>query len=345
MTYRSRLTLAVAVSAMVHLTLFVAFGPGVAKPSFFSEPEPESMVVRLVQPEEQERPQFIDSGAPTEEPPPEDTNLVSVDNTRAQDRLQDGGDTQPNFEIVEDIFDPGNPADEVAPPQLDTVAESTESAPSIETPPSPEGDAESEPSEEQADTEGQGPISSEWESTPTEDLIAAMKVENEEEGGGDSEEGEAQDDSSKSEESVEAPFQVAQAPQQAAQTVPEIGIHRGPETGGADAEGDESFAAKEHVLGEYMREVRRRVERSWRTSLQLKYSGLSGVRAVLKCTISPDGEVLKVDIVEKGNSLVYAALCKQAIERAGPFGSFPFDVPPIYRTQNLEIEWTFSLFQ
>jgi hypothetical protein len=60
------------------------------------------------------------------------------------------------------------------------------------------------------------------------------------------------------------------------------------------------------------------------------------------CAISPSGEVVSVTIVDPGESVSFAPLCKEAIEEAGPFPPFPFEVPEAYRNRNLEIRWTFS---
>ena len=121
-----------------------------------------------------------------------------------------------------------------------------------------------------------------------------------------------------------------------------IGIARGRESGGAEVKGDLSFNANRHALGEYMLGVRRQVERAWRMSLQFKYTGTSRATATLECSIRPDGILEHVKILERGHSVIYAALCKQAIERAAPFGPFPFDVPLSYRSENLVIRWKFS---
>ncbi len=91
-----------------------------------------------------------------------------------------------------------------------------------------------------------------------------------------------------------------------------------------------------------MLKVRNRVEREWRAALQLRYSGVSRTYAIIECSIRPDGTLEYAKIIEPGSSLTYAVLCRQAIEQAGPFGPFPFDVPEIYRSENLRITWKFS---
>jgi hypothetical protein len=137
-------------------------------------------------------------------------------------------------------------------------------------------------------------------------------------------------------------FQVAAAQRAPEVPVQELRAEKGREGGGAEKPGFTSFEANKHVLGEYMLKVRDRVEREWRTALHLRYSGVSRAATTIHCVIRPDGTIESVRILEPGDSLTYAVLCRDAVERAGPFGPFPFDVPEIYRTENLEINWKFS---
>jgi hypothetical protein len=103
-----------------------------------------------------------------------------------------------------------------------------------------------------------------------------------------------------------------------------------------------SFEAMESEFAPYLRDVRNRVERRWKALIQLRYSGSSTTKAVLDCAIDSKGRLVHVTVVEPGDSASYAGLCKEAIERAGPFPPFPFEVPAVYRNKNLEIRWTFS---
>jgi hypothetical protein len=123
---------------------------------------------------------------------------------------------------------------------------------------------------------------------------------------------------------------------------PHLGVSKARPGGAAEGKGFIGFEALEHELGPYLKEVRDRVERNWRAALEMRFSGASRTQAVLDCAISPQGKLVRVKIVEPGDSPTFAVLCKQAIEKAAPFSPFPFDVPAIYRSQNLEIRWTFS---
>jgi hypothetical protein len=100
--------------------------------------------------------------------------------------------------------------------------------------------------------------------------------------------------------------------------------------------------ALQDELAPYLREVRARVERRWNEALLTRYRGTNPTRAVVDCVIAPDGSLVAATIVDAGPDRLYAALCREAIERAAPFGAFPFQVPDIYRSSNLEIRWTFS---
>lgn len=110
----------------------------------------------------------------------------------------------------------------------------------------------------------------------------------------------------------------------------------------AEGKGFLAFEAMKSEIAPYMMEIRRRVERHWRAAMTLKYSGTTPTKAVIDCAISPEGELLYVTVVEPGSSVSFAPLCKESIEKAGPFPPFPFKVPDIYRNKNLEIHWTFN---
>jgi hypothetical protein len=120
---------------------------------------------------------------------------------------------------------------------------------------------------------------------------------------------------------------------------------RGRVEGGVKRTGLMAFEAMESEIAPYLKAIRQRVERNWRTALHTRYSGTARTRAVLDCAIAPDGHIIEVAIVEPGDSATFAPLCKQAIENAGPFGPFPFEAPEIYRSKNLEIRWTFSFLE
>lgn len=113
-------------------------------------------------------------------------------------------------------------------------------------------------------------------------------------------------------------------------------------SGGVGSQGFLSFEAKQSEFAPYLRDVRDRVEKRWKALMHVRYSGSSTAEAVIDCVIAPDGKLDRVAIVESGESATFAGLCKQAIEQAGPFKPFPFQVPEVYQSKNIEIRWTFN---
>jgi hypothetical protein len=135
------------------------------------------------------------------------------------------------------------------------------------------------------------------------------------------------------------PIQVAQADPSIPQR-PSPGTSRARESGAK--QGITNFQAIQSEIAPYLKHVRAQVEREWNEMLYTRYSGTSPVKAVIDCAISPSGELISVSAVGTPNDRLYSALCRDAVQRAGPFGPFPFAVPDIYRDKNLEIRWTFS---
>jgi outer membrane biosynthesis protein TonB len=115
-----------------------------------------------------------------------------------------------------------------------------------------------------------------------------------------------------------------------------------PGGGGVQTRGLGAFEAHQDELAPYLLEVRKTVERHWRAALELRYSGTTPTAAVVDCAIRPDGSLAYVTVVEPGDSVSFGGLCQGAIEKAGPFAPFPFEVPDIYRSKDLEIRWTFN---
>ncbi|HEO69945.1 MAG TPA: hypothetical protein ENN80_01680 [Candidatus Hydrogenedentes bacterium] len=120
---------------------------------------------------------------------------------------------------------------------------------------------------------------------------------------------------------------------------------RGRVEGGVKRKGFTGFEAMQDEMAPYLRMIRDRVERRWNAALVLRYSGTSPTHAVIDCAINADGEVVRAEIIEPGSSASFAPLCREAIETAGPFGPFPFEIPKLYRSQDLEIQWTFSFLK
>lgn len=137
----------------------------------------------------------------------------------------------------------------------------------------------------------------------------------------------------------EAPIKIAQAQTTLPQR-PDSGMSR--ERGGVTKQGDTNFDAIQSEIAPYLKQVRQRVEQRWNEMLYTRYSGSSPVKAVIDCAIDPEGNLVSVSVVGTNNDKLYSALCRDAVQRAGPFGPFPFEVPDIYQGKNLEIRWTFN---
>lgn len=295
-------------SVMGALAVVDAIGPSYAR---------EEPLVLNLQPEPQGFRNFVDTAVPATSPVDPDTDLIS-DRTSKASGLQDsqGDRPGPRLKQSSDVDDLGGrvaPA-ATAPPQ----------------PPAPRAES----AEPQAEPDAPATSPEPQDETLPEALTALARTE------------EAQ--TPLPEEAPEpARQQMAQAQPQppmtpAAPPQPHLGLSKARPDGAAEGKGFVGFEALEHELGPYLKEVRDRVERNWRAALEIRFSGVSRTRAVLDCAISPQGKLVRVKIVESGDSPTFAVLCKQAIEKAAPFPPFPFDVPAIYRTQNLEIRWTFS---
>jgi hypothetical protein len=102
-----------------------------------------------------------------------------------------------------------------------------------------------------------------------------------------------------------------------------------------------NYEAMQDDIAPYMKEVRRRVEVKWIELLVTRYTGATQTKAVVDCKISPQGELLSVEIV-KATDRVFGGMCVEALKRAAPFPPFPFQVPDMFREKNLEIQWTFN---
>ena len=303
MDYNRRMIRCLAVAFAVHLVVF-ALPAGCPRKweGTGAAAARQPLVLTFKQPEKPIR--LIESGAPATEPVDPDTDLIAEHASKAQD--------------MSDVIGTRNA------PFVPKAAESDElrqpgPAPEPVTPPPPPEPPAAPPAEKSP--EGSLP------STGKDDAARAAAQTPTAPGTPNAPEGER--------------IQIAKAeptlaPQQ------EQGQTRGRVEGGVKSKGFLSFEAMESEFAPYLREIRNRVERRWKSLIQLRYSGTSTTRAVVDCAIGSDGKLVSIAVVEPGESASYAGLCKEAIERAGPFPPFPFKVPELYRNQNLEIRWTFS---
>ncbi len=340
MSYSARIGGAIVASLLLNLALLMALPHAVRGNVSLAENPTRERAIRLdFRPPESELEQnealrrLIDPGAAAERPVGE-TDLISSQDSQAQDNSDAEGDpAKPAVDEIDD-FDqlgtpPAMPSEPVAvpPPAPEPLLTETptQPAPELAAPvaePRETGTvlARAEPAE--AQPEPVAPLKSE---TDLEELTPVEQTELE---------------------PTPERFKVADAAPPAVPSRPlpvqELRSTRGREDGGATDSGFTSFEATRHELGEYMLLVRKAVEREWRTTLRLRYTGVSRTEALIACSIRPDGTLEYARVVDAGSSLTYAVLCRQAIEQAAPFAPFPFTVPEIYRKDNLEITWKFS---
>jgi hypothetical protein len=268
---------------------------------------PEPIVLDL-QPEARPEPsppqQLVDVAVPAEAPP-QVTEHIAVENAEAMDlALRDADRPAPALE--QDEFD-----------ALPQVASPAPQESAVE-PPSKETEDEAE-TEKEAKSEAKKPIKA--AETPAKEVLPEAA------------------EAPPAPKAPEAPIKIAQAQPLLAQR-PEKGKTR--ERGGVSKQGQTNFDAIQSEIAPYLKHVRERVEQQWNQMLYTRYSGSSPVKAVIDCAINAQGELVSVNVVGTDNDKLYSALCRDAVQRAGPFGPFPFEVPDIYQGKNLEIRWTFS---
>lgn len=306
MTYANRMTLALLLSVLLHVSglgvLHYTYEPPVHVPPA----APEPMVLDL-QPEPEPAPprQLVDIETPAPVPPAP-TDRIAEEHAEAMD-LARRPDDERGPALEPDSFDalPNPPAPE-APPQPEPTPPPREPEPAEKD--APETEDEAREPDESMDT----PLASEASPEAAE---------------------------SPAETESEEPMRVAQVPP-APPERPSAGRSR--DQAGAPKHGVTNFDAIRSEIAPYLKQVRRQVERRWNEMLYTRYSGTSPVKAVIDCAINPEGELVSVTVVGSQNDPLYSALCKDAVQRAGPFGPFPFEVPEIYRDKNLEIRWTFN---
>lgn len=303
MEYRKRMTRCLMAALVVHLVfLLVPAGCPREHDTLGAAAAERPLLLTLKQPEKPLR--LIESGAPTVAPVDPATDLISERDSKAQD-MSDVEGTRP----APYVATPSN-SDEMRQPKP------------AEEPAAPQPEEPAKPASKHP------PLQESPPKTERPDALAATPQPPAPE----TEKDLPEDDGR---------FNVAKA-EPVTPSPDDPGRTRGRVDGGVKSMGFLSFEAMQSEFAPYLREVRRRVERKWKALIQLRYSGSSATRAVLDCAIRPDGRLVNVSVVEPGDSASYAGLCKEAIERAGPFPPFPFKVPEMYRNQNLEIRWTFS---
>ncbi len=281
-------------------------------------PDPEPTVDRpLVR-------QLVDVAAPATAPV-QPTDLIAVENSNAADAVSMSGDRPgPKVDVEDTIDSLGGRAGTVPTPQTPPAAES---AP---TPPQPTEKPAEKP-EEAPKTPEKAPEEPSPASAPAPQTMTIAKAS-----------------PATEKPAAEAPTSAAQASAPAPQpgptgnNRPDDSQTRGRRYNGVQKVGVQGFEALQDQIAPYLKQVEEAVERRWREALLTKYAGSRATEAEIDCEIGPDGRIVSLKINGTPDDRVYAALCKEAIEKAGPFGPFPFTVPEIYRNRNLEIRWSFN---
>jgi len=322
MTYAQRLKIAWIGSVMLHTAVLISLGGWQPGTGLGPALRPEPIVLNLQPPEPLPVRQLVDTPVPAAETP-DQTDLISDANAIAtDDAIQPGQDPGPRPEV---------------PDELDVLASRPEMPLEPAFRPPPVLSAQDAPGVSETVVpalQGPPPALDEPDAAP----VAPPKIL-----------AEAVPAPAPSEPVEETPperFEVAElTPPPAPDPVSEQALPR-PSKGRlhdlVKKEGLTSYEALQDQIAPYLQEVRRHVERQWNAALLTRYSGTSPREVVIDCAIRPDGELAYVRIVGPQSDRIYAALCKDAIEKAAPFRRFPFRVPEMYRSRNLEIRWTFS---
>lgn len=340
MSYSQRVTFATVLSVLAHLVvLWIGLTRVDATPKretmaevppimfkFEQPPEPEP------EPERQRIRRLIDTPTPTDEPV-EETDLISDSNSKAADQSEKSGENlapvSENVDDFEQVELKPTPQQELSPPQP-------------VTPPVPASPQEPTPEVSEAQETTKEALELPEMTVPTRTTLL-----NEVESGPVKarEEREAEEQQPEKE-TAPAPerFQVAQAspPPSPKQVVQDVREGKTRDDSGTDRNGVLSFEANQHEMGEYMLHVRNKVEKSWRGAIRSKHSGVRHAEARIRLVIRPDGQIELVEILDDGGALVFAVLSREAVKDAGPFDPFPFDVPEIYRSENLDVTWRFT---
>ena len=342
MSYRSSIEIAGVCSVIVHLAIISGIGYRLQHREDTPAPAPPTMVIALRPPdpaEEEQVKRLIDSGAPAQHPVESaDTDLISEQDTQAQDNSPEEGEgLQPTSETTAEFDELGLPEPILAEPvpPAPIPPESAAPAPPPTVVEQPQLEANTAPPMQESPERVTVARALDKAPLPATEQLASAPSESEPEP-------EVAAEPEPEEESPSEPFQMAQYPIPLQPVIQNIDSTRTRENGGAKDEGPLSFEANKHELGEYMLRVRQLIKLEWRRGLQIRYRGAGPAEAVVKFGISPTGQLVFANVIEQGASITYAAMCKGAIEAAGPFPPFPFEIPAEYRTRNLEVQIKFN---
>lgn len=295
---------------------------------------PSPMPEAEPQPRPEER-QLVDVAQPATDPV-RPTDLIAVQNSNASDTQASEGNTPgPKVDMASPVDSLGQkaaPTPGAGAPEPAAV-EAPEDAPSPTPEATPEAAAKEEAPEKQ-----EKPKPAPAPEPPTTTLAMAAPAAT------------PPAETSAADAPASKPAEAAQtaampAPQAAAQPggAEETTPTRGRNYRGVEKVGVRGFEALQDQIAPYLKNVEDAVERRWREALLTKYKASKAVQVQIDCEIGADGRIVSLKVNGTPDDRVYASLCKEAIEKAGPFGPFPFTVPEMYRNRNLEIRWSFNI--
>lgn len=328
--YPNRIRASGWISALLHAFAFLLAWWCVPAIHFGSAKQPSDTIeVSLLPPTPEppaERPldrQLIDVAAPATAPV-QPTDLIAIQNSNAADKNAESGDKPgPKVDVEDDIDSLGGRAGSVPMPQAPQPAETPAPAPKEDEP----ADAAAPEDKIEAAITSEAKVP---EKSAAKTPLTVAKAQ-----------------PSAPAEAAAAPappVSAAAAPsaEQPGNNQPADAQTRGRKYRGVRNVGVQGFEALQDQIAPYLKKVEDAVERRWREALFTKYNGSRATEAQIDCEIGPDGTIVSLKITGTPDDRIYAALCKEAIEKAGPFGPFPFKVPEIYRNRNLEIRWSFN---
>lgn len=345
--YTRRLKLAIAISLVAHGALFAAGTTW--QPEAAGEGPVPDFVVLDIEPElNSPARQLVETVTPSDTLP-EDAQYIARANTQAADTmLREGAQPGPINEVEspeERLGTPGVPPLAVPPvPATPAAAAEEEAAEQDEAAAeeSPEEPAAPDKAREEAEP------TPEPERTPKREQVASVQqtmrdrdapvVATPQRTNTRIEQPKAEAPRNETAE----PGAMAQAQPAAVRPPAPSSPPRGKMNNGVMTKGFTSYSAIEDEIAPYLEEVKKRVELRWREALLLQYTGSQPRDVEVDCEIARDGRLVSVKLAAPAEDRIYGQLCLDAIRKAAPFAAFPFEVPDIYRNQNLEIRWHFS---
>ncbi|MBI2870290.1 MAG: hypothetical protein HYY14_01115 [Candidatus Omnitrophica bacterium] len=114
---------------------------------------------------------------------------------------------------------------------------------------------------------------------------------------------------------------------------------------GARALGERSFDAREHDLGPYIRELKKRIWQEWYPLVEFKYNRLAASsKTVVSFKVHPDGHISDLKALEHRGDEYLKILGLAAISQAAPFAALPEGFETVDGEETLDILFTFYYY-